>query len=90
MSHETLPDDFELPHGTIDGRTVSAHEIAGTMNDSTLVPITIINNDKQKIMKNAYDAQENTAASLEEVFSIWRFSFKSIICVYSCLDWNEN
>jgi len=69
FSRETLADDIELPYGTIDGQTASANGIAGTIDDSTLLPVSIHNNDKHEIFKNTYSAQENTAASLEEV--IW-------------------
>ncbi|CAF3187019.1 unnamed protein product [Rotaria sp. Silwood2] len=66
-SHESLIDDIELPHGTIDGRTVSANEIAGTINDSTLISVSNIDNDKQQLLQKTYSAQEKTATSLEEI-----------------------
>ncbi|CAF1045918.1 unnamed protein product [Rotaria sordida] len=66
-SHESLMNDIELPHGTIDGRTVNANEIAGTINDSTLLSISNMDHDKQQILQKTYSTQENTAASLEEI-----------------------
>ncbi|CAF3971616.1 unnamed protein product [Rotaria magnacalcarata] len=66
-SHETLPDDIELPHGTIDIRSVSVNEIAGTVKDFTLLPMSLMTNDKQHTLKNTYSAQEHTAASLDEI-----------------------
>ncbi len=67
FSRETLGDDIELPHGTIDGRGVSANEIVGTMDDSLILPATMNDNDKQRMFDKTFSAQENTAASIEEV-----------------------
>ncbi|CAF4850775.1 unnamed protein product, partial [Rotaria sp. Silwood1] len=66
-SRESLTDDIDLPHGTIDGRIASANEIAGTINDSTLLSVSNIDNDKKQILQKTYSAQENTATSLEEI-----------------------
>ena len=67
FSRETLADDIELPHGTIDVRSASANEIVGTIDDSIPLPISINNNDKQRMFDKTYSAQENTAAGIEEV-----------------------
>ena len=63
FSRETLGDDIELTHGTLDGRTVNTNEIAGTMDDSKV----IYDDDKQRMFDKTYSAQENTAESIEEV-----------------------
>ena len=52
-SRETSMDDIELTHGVAD--------------DSVSSPLA--DNDKQQMFKKTYSAQENTAASLEEVYS---------------------
>jgi hypothetical protein len=67
FSRETLADEIDLPHGTIDGRTVSASEIVGTMDDSLPLPVAVNEKDKQRMFDKTYSAQENTAASIEEV-----------------------
>ena len=67
FSRETFADDIELPHGTIDGRTVSASEIVGTIDDSTSLSLSHNDPDKQRMFDKTYSAQENTAASIEEV-----------------------
>ncbi|UJR36172.1 hypothetical protein I4U23_028906 [Adineta vaga] len=69
FSRETLADDIDLPHGTIDGRAASASEIVGTMDDSVPLPVTINDKDKQRMFDKTYSAQENTAASIEEIAS---------------------
>ncbi|CAF3784029.1 unnamed protein product [Adineta steineri] len=69
FSRETLADDIELPHGTLDGRAVSINEIVGTMDDSTPLPVSINDKDKQRMFDKTYSAQENTAASIEEIAS---------------------
>ena len=67
FSRETAPDEIDLPHGTIDGRTVSASEIVGTIDDSTSLSLSHQETDKQRMFDRTYSAQENTAASIEEV-----------------------
>ncbi|CAF1635286.1 unnamed protein product, partial [Adineta ricciae] len=67
FSRETFGDDIELPHGTIDVRTVSSSDIAGTIDDSKAPAGTMSDHDKQETFKRSYFAQENTAASLEEI-----------------------
>ncbi len=67
FSRETIGDDIELPHGTIDGRTANANEIVGTMDNSLISPPTINDQDKQRMFDKTYSAQENTAANIEEV-----------------------
>ena len=66
-SHETLTDDIELPHGTIDGRVSTANEIAGTLYDSKLSRVPVDDIDKQQLLKQTFVAEETTATSLEEV-----------------------
>ena len=67
FSRETLADEIELPHGTIDGRVVNTNEIVGTMDGSLILPLTINESDKQRMFEKTYSAQENTAANIEEV-----------------------
>ncbi|CAF1059346.1 unnamed protein product [Rotaria sordida] len=67
FSRETLADDIELPHGTIDGGVVSANEIVGQMDDSIVLQVSLNDNDKQRMFNKTYSAQENTAASIEEI-----------------------
>jgi hypothetical protein len=63
FSRDTFADDVELPHGTLDGRTASVNDIVGAMDDS----ISNHDCDKQRMFDRTYSAQENTAASIEEV-----------------------
>lgn len=72
FSRETLADDIDLPHGTIDGRTASATDIVGTIDDSVPLPVAINDKDKQRMFDKTYSAQENTAASIEEVRRVAR------------------
>jgi len=72
FSRETLADDIELPHGTIDGRAATANEIVGTMDNSTQLPVSIHDKDKQRMFDKTYTAQEHTAASIEEVRLIYK------------------
>ncbi|CAF1362039.1 unnamed protein product [Adineta steineri] len=67
FSRETLCDDIDLPHGTIDGQIVNTNEIAGTIDDTGVLTKSIHDNYKQELFKKTYSAQENTAASLEEI-----------------------
>ncbi len=67
FSRETLGDDIELPHGTIDGRAACANEIVGTMDDSFILPVPIHDIEKQRMFNKTYSAQENTAGNIEEV-----------------------
>ncbi|CAF0924432.1 unnamed protein product [Rotaria sp. Silwood1] len=70
FSRETLADDIELPHGTIDGGAAStANEIVGQMDDSIILQVAMNDNDKQRMFNKTYSAQENTAASIEEIAS---------------------
>ncbi|CAF2526163.1 unnamed protein product [Rotaria sp. Silwood2] len=69
FSRETLADDIELPHGTIDGGVASANEIVGQMDDSIVLQVSINDNDKQRMFDKTYSAQENTAVSIEEIAS---------------------
>lgn len=78
FSRETCPDEIDLPHGTIDGRTVSASEIVGTMDDSTSLSLSHQDPDKQRMFDRTYSAQENTAASIEEVRQIEKLKRKYI------------
>ncbi len=67
FSRETVGDDIELPHGTIDGRAVCANEIVGTMDDSFTLPVSTHDIDKQRMFNKTYSAQENTAENIAEV-----------------------
>ncbi|UJR09930.1 hypothetical protein I4U23_014152 [Adineta vaga] len=67
FSRETFGDDIELPHGTIDGRTISSSDIVGAIDDSKVTVGSMNDNDKQETFKKTYSVQENTAASLEEI-----------------------
>ncbi|CAF4125188.1 unnamed protein product [Rotaria socialis] len=69
FSRETLGDDIELPHGTIDGGGINAHDIVGAMDDSIALQMSTHDNDKQRMFTKTYSAQENTAASIEEIAS---------------------
>jgi hypothetical protein len=67
FSRDTFADEIDLPHGTIDGRAASASDIVGAMDDSS--PISNHDQEKQRMFDKTYSAQENTAASIEEVCS---------------------
>lgn len=67
FSRETFGDDVELPHGTIDGRTASSSDIVGVMDDTKMSAEFLNGHEHQDVFKRTYFAQENTAASLEEV-----------------------
>ena len=91
FSRETLADDTDLPHGTIDGRAASASGIVGTMDDSVPLPVTITDRDKQRMFDKTYSAQENTAASIEEVcFTIHSQKFSRVITCLLTVDCKQN
>lgn len=46
---------------------INAHDVAGTMDDSIALPMSTHDQDKQRMFNKTYSAQENTAASIEEV-----------------------
>lgn len=83
FSRETLGDDIELPHGTIDGRAASATDIAGTIDDSFTLPSSVNDTDKQRMFEKTYSAQENTAANIEEVW-LWHALIGSWNVVLDC------
>ena len=68
FSREMLPDDIDLPHGTMDGRNAGTGEIVGTIDDSFSLSMgNYPDPEKQRMFEKTYSAQENTAASIEEV-----------------------
>jgi hypothetical protein len=53
-SFSDISDHIELRQGPVEG--------------STLLSVPVNENDKQEVFKKTYEAQENTTASLEEVY----------------------